>query len=216
LNSRAPSQPLNASKVVMRRLLASRDSKRRRRRRNGAEGDPQGYGEEEDDELNPMTYRDSWTQTRPDGPSATGAAAGERDIAGGLPPPHLTEKFGVASVSSGFDTLYGEGGSLDDEPYFEGVGSAGFSEVDGSAADRPRGRQQWERVSGRPRPRRRPPAAAARSSREDEGERWGGRRVRGEASFGREWESEEYGGTTLFGGERSDDSRMATGRKRRL
>lgn len=213
--SLAPSEILRTSKVVMRRLLASRDAKRRQRR-NGAEDDPQGYEDEEDEELNPMTYRDSWTQTRPDE-----GAAGERDDARGLPPPRAREEFGVASgganggASSGLDAFYGEGGGLDDEPFFEGVGSAGFSEVGGSAVGGPRGRQQWERVSGRPRPRRRPPLAAAASSRGLEGERRGGRRARGDSSFGRERGRGDYGGTALYGGEMPEDSRMATGRKRR-
>ena len=198
----------------MRRLLASRDSKRRQRRRNGGEEDPHAY-EDEGEELDPMTYRDSWTQTRPN----SAAAGADRETAGGLPPPpHAREEeFGVASGASGayssdFDALYE--GIADDEPYFEGVGSAGFSEAetDAPAAGRPGGRQQWERVSGRPRPRRRRrrPAAAAAASRRFEAEREGGRRVRGEASFGRERER----GTTLYDGELSDDPRMATGRKR--
>lgn len=207
----------------MRRLLASRDLKRRQRRREaGGDGDGdenlQGYGgeegyDDEDEELDPMTYRDSWTQTWPkDDPS-------ERENAGLPPPQQSAQDLNAVSGACGedFDAYYGrnhqeEEENDDDEPYFEGVGSAGFSTTGGSAGRRG-GRQQWERVSGRPRPRRR--RRSVRSFEEGEGGGFdsGGRRARGEASFGGEWEAGEEGGPARYGGGNVDESRLAAGRR---
>lgn len=211
----------------MRRLLASRDLKRRQRRREaGPDGDEnlQGYNgedyDDEDEELDPMTYRDSWTQTWPK--ERPGPAEREND--GALPPPpQAARDLHVASRAYGsdFDAHYGrseeEEEQEDDEPYFEGVGSAGFSEKrSGGSAGRSSGRQQWDRVSGRPRPRRRPIR-----SFEEGGEGGGGgfyagvagRRARGEASLRREWEAGDEGRPTRHGGENVDDSRLAAGRR---
>lgn len=202
----------------MRRLLASRDLKRRQRRREaGGDGDEnlQGYDREdeyddddEDEELDPMSYRDSWSQTWPEQDSA------EREI-DGLPPPQAAQDFNVASRAYGtdVDAYYGtsEEEEEDDEPYFEGVGSAGFSKTDGLAGRRSGGGQQWERVSGTPRPRRRP----VRSVEEGEGGGFysTGRRARGDADLRREWEAEEDGRPTRYGGENVDDSRLTAGRR---
>lgn len=224
----------------MRRLLASRDLKRKRRRIDAAavaDGDLQGYEDEDDDddideELDPMTYRDSWTQTRlqEEEPAERGAglqpaqqAGGDRDVLGN-----------AANSMSDYDAYYRE--NEDEEPYFEGVGSSGFSgvvreEIDGggagaggsaaAAAGRSGQRQQqWERVSGRPRPRQRPPAAASRRFEgevEGDGDYYdsGGRRARGEANFRSGREGRGGGGMTRYGGgEVRDDSRMTEGGKK--
>lgn len=207
----------------MRRLLASRDLKRRQRRRDAGGGDGvenvQVYGGEgeyednEDEELDPMTYRDSWTQTRPEEEPA------ERENAG-LPFPRAERDLDVGSGASlsDSDAYYGrseeEEEEEDDEPYFEGVGSAGFSNTDGLAG-RPSGQQQqqWERVAGRPRPRRRRPARSFQEEGEGSGFRSSGRRARGEASSGGERGWGEESGPTLYGGEHVDDSRLGAGRR---
>lgn len=188
-----------------------------------AAGDFQGFEEDDDDideELDPMTYRDSWTQTRPQEEPA------ERGI--GLPPAQA-ERDGCADGMSDFDAYYGED---DEEPYFEGVGTSGFSGVGkkigggggvvagDSAAGRRGQRQQWERVSGRPRPRRRPPTAAPRIFEADVGSggdfyESGGGRVRRETNFRAGQEGRGGGGMQLDGaGEVLEESRMAEGRKK--
>lgn len=220
----------------MRRLLASRDLKRRQRRREaggGGDGDEsfQGYDgkdyddEDEDEELDPMTYRDSWTQTWP----KEEPAERENDGAGAAsPPPPQAAAHGshVASRAYGsdFDAYYGRGEEEEeedeaevDEPYFEGVGSAGFSkEADESSAGRSSGRQRWERVSGRPRPRRRPVRGLEGGEGGDGGlySGGGGRRARGEASLRREWDAGNEGRPTRYGGESVDDSRLAADGRR--
>ncbi|CBN75357.1 conserved unknown protein [Ectocarpus siliculosus] len=222
-------------KVVMRRLLASRDLKRRRQQQQRRDAD-------EDEELDPITYRDSWTQTRPleDDPSRGGGGGGG-ETGFSAPPAHAGEgeaglpNGGAGTVLPDFGAYFGE--SEDEEPYYEGVGSSGFSGAERrravaagerSAAGRGRSdgqqqqqqqQQQWERVSGKPRPRRRPPAAATSPSRRFEGQggggggysESGGRRVRGGAKDAGRGGAE--GGATTRYGETSDDSRMAAGRK---
>lgn len=163
--------------------------------------------DDQDEELDPMSYRDSWTQTLPE----EEPAEREND---GLPPPQATARgLNIASRAYGsdFDAYYGESEQEeDDEPYFEGVGSAGFSKTDESASP-DSGRQQWERVSGRPRPRRRP----VRSFEGGEGGSFNssGRPARGEANLRRKREAGEQGRTTPYGGENVDDPRLAAGRR---
>lgn len=194
------------AKVVMRRLLASRDLRRRQRRRDAAgrgidsDEDLQGYDgeddEDEDEELDPMTYRDSWTQTRPaEEPAERANDDGPLPPLAGLGLNAASSAYGSDFDADAYD--YGTAGEENDEPYFEGVGSAGFSETDGPAA-RSGGRQQWERVSGRPRPRRR--RRPVRSFEE------------GEAGSRRKWEGGKDSRSTLYGGESVDDSRLAAGR----
>ncbi|CAM9656726.1 unnamed protein product [Pylaiella littoralis] len=234
-------------KVVMRRLLASRDLKRRQRMAAAAaaaDGDLAAFEEDDDDdtdeELDPITYRDSWTQTRlqkeEEEPAQRGAgvpparAGGDRDV------------FGSAANSmSDVGAYYRE--DEGEEPYFEGVGSSGFSagvreeefdggggggsggSVGGSAAGRSGQRQQWERVSGRPRPRRRPPASASRSFEaevEGGGDFYelgggGGGRVGGETNIGsvRKGVSGGSGMPRRYGaGEVRDASSITEGRKK--
>lgn len=123
----------------MERLLASRDS---RRRRGGAEDSDYEEEEVDQEELQPMAYRDAWAQAR---------QWGESDRASSRPAP--------ASPMSGYD--YDERDE-DGDPQYEGWGSSGFSSaqsgVSGSGGGAGRG-QMWERVSGVPKPRRRRPAA---------------------------------------------------------
>lgn len=209
----------------MRRLLASRDLKRRQRRRDaGADGldeNLQGYDgeyDDEDEELDPMTYRDSWTQTWP----VEEAERADRTESGGFPAAQAAGR-GSRNASES-DAYYGrdeeeerevqEEQHDNDGPYFEGVGSAGFSTADGSAG-RHGGRQQWERVSGRPRPRRRP-VRRFEEAREGGGVlRSGGRGARGEAIFGREWNGggreDRTTTTTWYGEENVDDSTLEVG-----
>lgn len=244
----------HARQVVMRRLLASRDLKRRRQQQQRRDADDDEAAasssrrryqvlnnylqEDEDEELDPITYRDSWTQTRPleDDPARGGRGRGG-ETGFSAPPAHAGEgESGLPDGSAGtvltdFGAYVGE--SEDEEPYYEGVGSSGFSGAERrrmvaagerSAAGRGRSdgqqqQQQWERVSGKPRPRRRPPAAATSPSRRFEGQgragggygEFGGRRVRGGAKDAGSGGPE--GGATTRYGETWDDSRMAAGRK---
>ncbi|CAB1108973.1 unnamed protein product [Ectocarpus sp. CCAP 1310/34] len=249
-------------KVVMRRLLASRDLKRRRQQqqqqqqqRRDADDDEaaasysssrrryQGLNnnlqEDDDEELDPIAYRDSWTQTRPlDDDLARGGRGGGGPSS--APPAHAGEgasglpNGGTGTVPPDFGAYFGE--REYEEPYYEGVGSSGFSGAERrgmvaagerSAAGRGRSddqqqkqkQQQWERVSGKPRPRRRPPTAATSPSRRFGGQgrggggygESGGRRVRGGAKDAGSGGPE--GGATTRYGETWDDSRMAAGRK---
>lgn len=160
----------------MRRLLASRDSKQRQLGADGNRDDDQ-----EEEELDAMTFRDAWTQTRP---LDDDDDSGEEEM---LPPAPVLE----SSSGSTSDYYYADS---DDEPQFEGWGSLGFSSassdegLDGTGGRR----KQWERVSGSPRPRRRP---AARTL-EDEGSYYSGRPVRDARSGGSKLgRSERRGGS---------------------
>lgn len=184
----------------MERLLASRDS--RRRRRGGAED--ADYEEDEQEDLQPMAYRDAWTQAREWGDSeraSTPAPAGSSPAS--------------SSVSSDYDYEYDGRDEDGDHPQYEGWGSSGFSSAQsdvsvgsGGGGDAGRRGQQWERVSGTPKPRRRP---AARRFGEDDDDSYGDRRMR-EASRGRNDRRED--GTEWGGGRDVRRSSMASGRER--
>lgn len=178
--------------VVMERLLASRDS--RRRRRGGTED--ADYEEDEQEDLRPMAYRDAWTQARDWGDSEQAS----RPASGSSPTSSMSE----------YDYDYDERNE-DGDPQYEGWGSSGFSSAQSRVSvgsDGESGRsQQWERVSGIPRPRRRP---AARRFEEDQ-DSYGDRRMR-EASrcrSDRREDGSEWGGARDVG-----RSSMASGRER--
>lgn len=187
----------------MERLLASRDS-RRRRRRGGAEDDAdyEEENQEEQEDLKPMAYGDAWTQAREWGDSDRAS----RPAASGSSSP-------TSSVSSDYDD-YDERDE-DGDPQYEGWGSSGFSSARSgpSGEDGEAGRgQRWERVSGTPKPRRRP--AARRFQEDEEGDSYGDRRMR-EASRGRGRNDREEDGLECGG--RDDvgrSSSMASGRER--
>ena len=169
----------------MERLLASRDS---RRRRGGAE--VAVYEEEEQGDLRPMAYRDALSQARDWGDSDRAS----KPASGSSP---------TSSVSD-----YDSYDERDDDgaPQYEGWGSSGFSstqsDISWSGGEAGRS-QQWERVSGIPKPRRRP---AARRLADDS---YGDRRMR-EASRGRNdgEDGSEWGGRDV------GRSSMASGRER--
>lgn len=184
----------------MERLLASRDS--RRRRRGGAED--ADYEEDEQEDLQPMAYRDAWTQAREWGD----AERAPRPASAGSSP-------ASSIVSSDYDYEYDGRDEDGDHPQYEGWGSSGFSSaqsdvsVGSGGGDAGRRGQQWERVSGTPKPRRRP---AARRFEEEDDDSYGDRRMR-EASRGRNDRREDG---SEWGGGRDDVGRssMAPGRER--
>lgn len=176
----------------MERLLTSRDS--RRRRRGGTED--AGYEEDEQEDLRPMAYRDARAQAR----DWEDSKQASRPASGSSPRSSVSE----------YDYDYDERDE-DGDPQYEGWGSSGFSSAQsrvnvGSDGESGRG-QQWERVSGIPKPRRR---AAARRFEEDE-DSYGDRRMR-EASRGRSDRRED--GSEWGGGRDVERSSMASGRER--
>lgn len=174
----------------MRRLLVNRDA--RRRQRGGEEN-----GVDDDEELDAMTYRDAWTQTR-------GADPWREDSP---PPLHLADFASGSSINGdSVPDYYSDYSEDEDEIRYEGWGSSGFSSADSGGRDweSTGRRQQWERVSGEPRPRPRRPAA---SKFEQEDASYTGRRTRESRN---EREGEAPWGT---GDERG--SRMAARRERR-
>lgn len=197
----------------MRRLLASRDSKKRRRNFE--------YFEDEDGEdgLDPMAYRDAWTQTGPEAAWLEGAPRSFDDEEG-------FESDGASDYY--YEDEYDDDG---DEPRYQGWGSSGFSSsssmtssssLDGqeSRIDSDAGgggvggRRQWERVSGRPKPRRRPPpppaatttktsGAFGETERQDWSDSYFGRGVRQtRRDSGDGWEGEELGSARMEKGGR--------------
>lgn len=136
----------------MRRLLVSRDSRRRRRRRRKNPGDTEG-NDADDRSLDAMPYAKASIQARREG-----------DSEGGFPPTQKDPLERNVDSSSRSSNYYEDD---EDEPRYEGWGSTGFSPDSSSRkSDGVTERRQWERVSGLPRPRRRP-ATQASSEREE-------------------------------------------------
>lgn len=133
----------------MRRLLASRDSKRRSDHDDDVD---------DDEGLDTMTYRDAWVQTQGEG---EGGGSGDDLSPSASRPTRGTSEGYYDDAESDYSDDYAEvDGGEGDNPQYQGWGSAGFSssspeEFNGGG----RRQQQWERVSGTPRPRRRRPAA---------------------------------------------------------
>lgn len=162
----------------MLRLLANRESKRRRQinsNKNGSRISTYADDEEhyEDANLDTSTYRDAWNDreaARVDAPPPVDTYA--------LSPSESSSSSSFASAStsssevSDFYSVDNDDitdfSEDDDEPQYEGWGSAGFSssdsvnrignrrdpEANGAGLRPNRGGKKWERVSGQPTPRR--------------------------------------------------------------
>ncbi|CAN0211163.1 unnamed protein product [Ascophyllum nodosum] len=169
-------------KVIMRQLLASRDSKRRR---GGGDTGKPGEGQE----LDTMPYREAWGERYDTSAfSATGSTS-----------PSVRDSPGIGNLPRSFSDEEGD----ECEPQYEGWGSMGFSSSDSYEGENGgTGRRRWERVSGQPRSRQQRRRRSPKSMGfEGEGNAYAGRRAR--------QEGHERGDETHAGGPYTQDAREA-------